>query len=70
MPLCFVAPPVELTLFVKNMNVHSLPFFLNNRNLLQLWNSMEKEEALTTLEKIIPMYNFSNLYDYITVAIE
>lgn len=45
-------------------------FFLNNRNPLQLWNSVEKEEALTTLEKILPMYNFSNLYDYITVAIE
>lgn len=44
--------------------------FLNKRNLLQLWNSVEKEEALTTLEKIIPMYNPSNLYDYITVAIE
>ena len=71
MPLCFVAPPVELILLLKNMNVHSLPCFsIKDRNLLQLWNLVEKEEALATLKKIIPMYNPSSLYDYITVAIE
>ena len=66
-----MASPVELILLLKNMNARSQPCFLGkDRNLLQLWNSVEKEEALTTLEKIIPTYNPSNLYDYTAAAIE